>query len=256
MKYTLNGSTVLLNKDIITEESLNTMIKEIDSSYESCSKAIEAYNLVSNVKAMESFGYKATEGLGESITNGAKAVWEKIKEFFKRISLFVNKMLTDFIIKIETREFDKLKDMLLKSSKLTYEAANKILKELNSKELDSSLIKIYQELEKNIGASTKITRYCAVALNELSFCYKHYENCTPENKSKIDKFVSELGGSIQWLEKACEEINNKCEDEDYLNTAGHITNYLDKSNIDIVRNIIDGSKSIRKEIIDNKRSQN
>jgi hypothetical protein len=74
MKYSINGSTVSLNKDIITEESLNTMVKEIDSSYESCSKAIEAYNLVSNVKAMESFGYKATEGLGESIKNGAKAV--------------------------------------------------------------------------------------------------------------------------------------------------------------------------------------
>ena len=41
MKYTLNGSTVALNKDIITEESLNTMIKEIDSSYNSCSKAYE-----------------------------------------------------------------------------------------------------------------------------------------------------------------------------------------------------------------------
>ena len=128
MKYTLNGSTVTLNKDILSEESLNTMIKEIDSSYESCSKAIEAYNLVSDVKAMESFGYKATEGLGESIANGAKAVWEKIKEFFKRISLFVNKMITDFIVKIEASGFDKLKDMLLKSSKLTYEAANKILK--------------------------------------------------------------------------------------------------------------------------------
>ena len=74
MKYILNGSIINLRKDIITEESLSTMIKEIDSSYESCYKAIEAYNLVSNVKAMENFGYKATEGLGESIKNGAKAI--------------------------------------------------------------------------------------------------------------------------------------------------------------------------------------
>ena len=88
MKYSINGSTVALNKNILSEESLNIMIKEIDSSYNSCSKAIEAYNLVSNVKAMESFGYKATEGLGESIKNGAKAVWEKIKEFFQNMSNF------------------------------------------------------------------------------------------------------------------------------------------------------------------------
>ena len=88
MKYTLNGSTINLSKDIITEEFLNTIIKEIDSSYKSCSKAIEAYNLVSNVKAMESFGYKATEGLGESIKNGAKAIWVKIKTFFQNMSEF------------------------------------------------------------------------------------------------------------------------------------------------------------------------
>ena len=41
MKYTLNGSTIKLSKYILSEESLNTMIKEIDSSYNSCSKAYE-----------------------------------------------------------------------------------------------------------------------------------------------------------------------------------------------------------------------
>lgn len=90
MKYTINGSTVLLNKDILSEESLNTMIKEIDSSYESCSKAIEAYDLVSNVKTMESFGYKTTEGLGKSIANGAKVVWEQVKIFIQKVVQFVN----------------------------------------------------------------------------------------------------------------------------------------------------------------------
>jgi hypothetical protein len=51
MKYSINGSTVSLSKDILSEESLNTMIKEIYSSYESCSKAIEAYNLVVILKS-------------------------------------------------------------------------------------------------------------------------------------------------------------------------------------------------------------
>ena len=90
MKYSINGFTINLNKDIITEESLNSMIKEIDSSYESCSKAIEAYDLVSNVKTMESFGYKATEGLGKSIANGAKAVCEQVKIFIQKVVQFVN----------------------------------------------------------------------------------------------------------------------------------------------------------------------
>ena len=92
MKYTLNDSTVSPSKDILSEESLNTIIEEIDSSYNSCSKAIEAYNLVSNVKAMESFGYKATEGLGESIKNGANAIWEKIKDVFRKIVEFFKRI--------------------------------------------------------------------------------------------------------------------------------------------------------------------
>ena len=127
MKYSINGSTVSLSKDILSEESLNTMIEEIDSSYESCSKAIEAYNLVSNVKAMESFGYKATEGLGESIKNGAKAIWEKIKEFFKKIIQYCVKIgsfignlfksVTQFITKKDRKPLDEsLKNDIKKMS--------------------------------------------------------------------------------------------------------------------------------------------
>ena len=107
MKYSING--VVLNKNILTEESLNTMCKEIDSSYNSCSKAIEAYNLVSNVKAMESFGYKATEGLGESIKNGAKAVWEKIKEFFRKIVQFFKRLFQSKKIENTVKKAEEVK---------------------------------------------------------------------------------------------------------------------------------------------------
>ena len=105
MKYTLNGSTINLSKDILSEESLNTMIKEIDSSYNSCSKAIETYNLVSNVKAMESFGYIATESVGTYIKKGLKIVWEKIKALFRKIG--------DFFISI----FKHVKALFLKQPK-------------------------------------------------------------------------------------------------------------------------------------------
>ena len=188
MKYTIN-----LSKDIITEESLNTMIKEIDSSYESCSKAIEDYNLISNVKAMAIFGYKATEGLGESIKNGAKAIWEKIKEFFKRISILNNKLITDFIVKIrlhnyddevanKNNTFDFIKHNLTLSSKNIYEASNKILKKLNTDSIksDNSKIKMYQDLEKNTYMLNKVIRQCAKLLvvfaNYQKQCVDVYKN--------------------------------------------------------------------------------
>jgi hypothetical protein len=34
---------------------------------------------------MENFGYKATEGLGESIANGAKAIWEHVRIFIQKV---------------------------------------------------------------------------------------------------------------------------------------------------------------------------
>lgn len=40
MKYFINGSNI--NKNILSEESLNIMCKEIDSSYESYYKAVDA----------------------------------------------------------------------------------------------------------------------------------------------------------------------------------------------------------------------
>jgi len=105
MKYSINSSIVNLNKDILSEESLNAMHKEINSSYESCSKAMEAYNLISNVKAMESFGYIATESIGTYIKKGLKFIWEKIKVLFKKIG--------DFFIFI----FKRVKALFLKQPK-------------------------------------------------------------------------------------------------------------------------------------------
>ena len=219
MKYTLNGSAVTLNKDILSEESLNTMIKEIDSSYESCSKAIETYNLVSNVKAMESFGYKATEGLGESIKNGAKAVWEKIKEFFKKISLFVNKMITDFIMKMsfpKTKNGDAAntaKTVLSNASKYIYDASIKIIKKISSSDIynNNDELKRYQKLELTAHSLTKIIREDARTLAPIM----KSEYTKDEFDGIVEKFLDKVTDCIVHTEQLCKLFYDECENPQF-----------------------------------------
>ena len=144
MKYTLNDSTVSLYKHILSEESLNIIYKELDSSYESCSKAIEVYNLVSDVKAMENFGYKATEGLGESIKNGAKAVWEQIKIFIQKVVQFVNSVSS----RIKSITFKKRCEetvKLLKSPEI--QKALALPNKVDSTFISSEIIKLLENAE-------------------------------------------------------------------------------------------------------------
>lgn len=215
MKYILNGSIINLRKDIITEESLNTMIEEIDSSYKSCSKAIEAYNLVSNVKAMENFGYKATEGLGESIKNGAKAIWEKIKEFFKKISLFVNKMITDFIMKMNFPKTkngdaaDTTKTVLSNASKYIYDASIKIIKKISSSDIynNNDELKRYQKLELTANSLTKIIREDARTLASISKKINVHVI--------VEKFLDKVTDCIVHTEQMCKLFHDECENPQF-----------------------------------------
>ena len=220
MKYTLNGSTINLSKYILSEESLNTMIKEIDSSYESCSKAIESYNLVSNVKAIESFGYKATEAVGENIANGAKAIWEKIKEFFKRISLFTNKLITDFIMKISFPKTkvgdvaDTTKTVLSNASKYIYDASIKIIKKISSSDIynNNDELKRYQKLELTAHSLTKIIREDARILAPIM---KSEYYTKDEFDGIVEKFLDKVTDCIVHTEQMCKSFHDECENPQF-----------------------------------------
>ena len=222
MKYTLNGSTINLSKYILSEESLNTMIKEIDSSYESCSKAIESYNLVSNVKAMENFGYKATEAVGENIANGAKAVWEKIKEYFKRISLFVNKLITDFIMKMNFPKTkngdaaDTTKTVLSNASKYIYDASIKIIKKISSSDIynNNDELKRYQKLELTTNSLTKIIREDARTLASISKKTNQKNDISFEHVI-VEKFLDKVTDCVVHTEQMCKLFHDECENPQF-----------------------------------------
>ena len=95
----VNGKIITIaNKSTESFDTLNKESKSLESLAINIEKSIEALNIVSNIKAMESFGYKSTEGVGE-----------KIKEFFRKIG--------EFIKKISGKIFALIKNLLSKKNK-------------------------------------------------------------------------------------------------------------------------------------------
>lgn len=101
MKYSINGTVVSLESSILDTS-------EIDKALKEANKAVEAFSIISNVKAMESFGYKATEGIVSSIAAGAKVVVTKIKELIDKIVQFIKDIFTHGMVK------NKAKKLLVK----------------------------------------------------------------------------------------------------------------------------------------------
>ena len=103
-------TTIKVNNQVITIANKSTESFDLDKESKALeslalniSKSVEALNIVSNIKAMESFGYKSTEGVGEKIKAGAKVVWEKIKQFFIKIGRWCKNIITTVISAISNK---------------------------------------------------------------------------------------------------------------------------------------------------------
>ena len=114
----VNGQTITIaNKsseafDIVKASAI------LDTSLESIQQNLNALKVVSNVKAMEAFGYQATEGFADKLKSGIKTVFQKIKEFFKKLIEFIKN-----IGKWIARLFSKFK-FSKKTEKVLSEAVN------------------------------------------------------------------------------------------------------------------------------------
>ena len=149
-----NKTITIANKsnESFSYDDLDKESKSLESLALNIEKSVEALNIVSNIKAIESFGYKSTEGVGERIKAGAKAVWERIKEFFKKIGQFIKKIGMLIInifnkkkIKPEQKEKAKEVDEFIKSNKISKESGNdedneKRIRQIANKIVDSDII--------------------------------------------------------------------------------------------------------------------
>ena len=94
MQIKVNGVTISVENSPVTSgnlalDNLEKQSMMLSKESEDITKMIRLYDIMSDVKAVESFGYRSTEGVGEKIANAAKEVWKRIKEFFIKIGKFI-----------------------------------------------------------------------------------------------------------------------------------------------------------------------
>ena len=180
MRYSVNG--------IVISKNINDEYVSLENDRIALEEMMSTYNLVSNIKAIESFGYKATEGLGEDSTiSKLKVMAQKIKikllEWIRKLKNFIIKVFNNikslFIHKQvlkEINDFDAfLDDMLANPEKLQD-------KESFSVENDTDYF-------NRFGASTTIYRNDLASSGQYHLNFK--ERCEKLYKT-MDDFISIL----------------------------------------------------------------
>lgn len=124
----VNGKTITIankSNESLSFDNLDKESKSLESLALNISKSIEAFDIVSNIKAIESFGYKSTEGVGEKIKAGITAVKNKLIEWFKKlIEFFKNlqaKIVNDFFLGNESTYGKKFKELIMTFNKYAKE---------------------------------------------------------------------------------------------------------------------------------------
>ena len=202
-------TTIRVNNQVITiaNKSTESSTFNIDKEYKSLEslalnieKSIETLNIVSNIKAMESFGYKSTEGVGENIKAGAKAVWEKIKKFFEMIGTFLKQLIKTLISPI-TKKFKRKN-----KNNITNTTTNKE----NNNNTSKNKIKKHEYVEK-------FKNQCKDHSNGLEIIYDEINN-----KHNID----EISEALNAIENIYNELNKYMyphyDDENYQNIKDNI----------------------------------
>ena len=220
MQIKVNGVTISVENAPVTSgnlalDNLEKQSMMLSRESEDITKMIKLYDIMSDVKAVESFGYRSTEGVGEKIKKGLSFIWRKIKEIFKKIgNFFVGifktvkgwftkqpKQNVQFVAKIASNAVMKLPDGNYKSeqfARLLLEAPevkaakNEIVKAKSSNQLGDAATKI--------GGVTKIAEnnwYVAgligyepeqiVKICAPSSAYPETDG-TPEKKDFIDEY--------------------------------------------------------------------
>ena len=131
----LNGKNIkinLRNTESFSLESFNRSIydlqnqtEQIDILNRSLEKMTNIFDIVSNVKAMESIGYASTEGLGDNLKEAGKKIVEKVKEIIKRIKEWVKTVIGIIINQIK-RFIAFIKSKFQKTKPLCKEDLEKI----------------------------------------------------------------------------------------------------------------------------------
>ena len=135
MQIKVNGVTISVENAPVTTgnlalDNLEKQSVMLSRESEDITKMIKLYDIMSNVKAVESFGYRSTEGVGEKLANAAKAVKNKLLEWFRSLIEWVRNIHANFILKMNKGNGlnDQFKPLLDKFNEISKENIKKLSK--------------------------------------------------------------------------------------------------------------------------------
>jgi hypothetical protein len=118
----INSKSIQIERFDIDKES-----KTLESLSMDISKSTEALSIISNVKAMEAFGYQTTEGFGDKLKSGIKVVWNKIKEFFSAIGQFITRLFKWILSKLSRGKVKKETSEIIEKAVSESKSTNEIV---------------------------------------------------------------------------------------------------------------------------------
>ena len=114
LKIKINGTEISLessapvagNLALDTSEAEN-LCASLSKESDTLSKQIKAISLLSDVKSVESFGYKSTEAVGENIKTAFSTAGGKVKEFIDKIITAIKNFIGKKVVEVQIVAADK-----------------------------------------------------------------------------------------------------------------------------------------------------
>lgn len=212
----VNGTTISLeNSNLVTSDNINNQYKSIESLSNQIDNMYTALRLISNVKAVESFGYISTESVSESIKAGANKVWEAIKNFVKKIK----EVLKRFFKWIKEK-INKLIDRVLlaiSKSKIIPEKIKNATNNIRTKRAKSSKESLNGTLNSDeITMANKLAKIIAILHNFNSNPSESYVNDALDELIKANNKLTSID-----IKKASDTLNPVLEVKDAADKVVH-----------------------------------
>ena len=148
IKIKVNGVAISLeNSPVINDTSLEDMSVALSKESEDLTRQFKAIAFLSDVKTVESFGYRSTEGLVGSIK-------EKLVEWFKKLVTWLKRIR------------DWIKNHLFKKKVAAVKDSNKVVASIDGKEVEAEIIDQTKTEQKILHKVQSAVNIANAAMNE------------------------------------------------------------------------------------------
>ena len=167
LKIKINGTEISVENSVPSDDLsiIDFAYQRFSSESDMISKQIKTITLLSDVKTVESFGYKSSENVAQTMVEAVKKLWQKIIDFIKKIINFITSVIQGTIIKVRVNKLlEKINSsaVFAASADFQIEWPIKTIDELNNYSLT---VKKYLPIIKSANNSDELKELFVVSGN-------------------------------------------------------------------------------------------